>query len=50
MYRFSIVKKIYFCIMHPWNEVDIVYLGEFKEKGEKMNVDAVRFYIVHQIG
>ena len=35
MYRFSIVKKIYFCIMHPWNEVDIVFLGEFKEKGEK---------------
>ena len=52
MYHFSIVKHFFiFVRMHPWNEVDIVFLRKVKEKGEeKKNVDAVRFYIVHQIG
>ena len=36
--------------MRPWNEVDIVFLSKFKKKVKKMNVDAVHFYIVHQIG
>ena len=50
MYHFSIVKFFFFVRMCLWNEVDIVFLRKFKEKGEKMNMDAVRFYIVHQIG
>ena len=36
--------------MRPWNEVDVVFWENSKKKVKRMNVDAVCFYIVHQIG
>ena len=36
--------------MCPWNEVDVVFFEKIQKKVKKMNVDVVRFYIVHQIG
>ena len=36
--------------MHPWDEVDVVFWENSKKKVKKMNVDAVRFYIVHRSG
>ena len=41
-------KIIFFVKMCLWNEMDVIF--EKIQKDEKMNVDVVHFYIVHQIG